>query len=88
MKKKIQLVLITLFGVALIAVLVLQEAFLSIYDVDNLERLSKEVNYVLPTQGVPEVAIAIMRSRELITVSCLALLFIVVILALFISLKK
>lgn len=88
MKKKIQLVLITLFGVALIAVLVLQEAFLSIYDVDNLERLSEEVNYVLPTQGVPEVAIAIMRSRELIKVSCLALLFIVVILALFISLKK
>lgn len=88
MKKKIQLVLITLFGVALIAVLVLQEAFLSIYDVDNLERLSEEVNYVLPTQGVPEVAIAIMRSRELIIVSCLALLFIVVILALFISLKK
>lgn len=88
MKKKIQLVLITLFGVALIAVLVLQEAFLSIYDVDNLERLSEEVNYVLPTQGVPEVAIAIMRSRELITVSCLVLLFIVVILALFISLKK
>ena len=88
MKKKIQLVLITLFGVALIAVLVLQEAFLSIYDVDNLERLSEEVNYVLPTQGVPEVAIAIMRSRELITVSCLALLFIVVISALFVILKK
>ena len=58
------------------------------YDVDNLERLSEEVNYVLPTQGVPEVAIAIMRSRELITVSCLALLFIVVILALFVILKK
>ena len=88
MKKKIQFVLITLFGVALIAVLVLQEAFLSIYDVDNLERLSEEVNYVLPTQGVPEVAIAIMRSRELITVSCLTLLFIVVILALFVILKK
>lgn len=88
MKKKIQLVLITLFGVALIAVLVLQEAFLSIYDVDNLERLSEEVNYVLPTQGVPEVAIAIMRSRELITVSCLALLFIVVILALFVILRR
>lgn len=88
MKKKIQLVLITLFGVALIAVLVLQEAFLSIYDVDNLERLSEEVNYVLPTQGVPEVAITIMRSRELITISCLALLFIVVILALFVILKK
>lgn len=88
MKKKIQLVLITLFGVALIAVLVLQEAFLSIYDVDNLERLSEEVNYVLPTQGVPEVAIAIMRSRELITISCLTLLFIVVILALFVILKK
>lgn len=88
MKKKIQLVLIALFGVALIAVLVLQEAFLSIYDVDNLERLSEEVNYVLPTQGVPEVAIAIMRSRELITVSCLALLFIVVILALFVILRR
>lgn len=88
MKKKIQLVLITLFGVALIAVLVLQEAFLSIYDVDNLERLSEEVNYVLPTQGVPEVAIAIMRSRELITISCLALLFIVVILALFVILRR
>lgn len=88
MKKKIQLVLITLFGVALIAVLVLQEAFLSIYDVENLERLSEEVNYVLPTQGVPEVAIAIMRSRELITVSCLALLFIVVILALFVILRR
>jgi hypothetical protein len=88
MKKKIQLVLITLFGVALIAVLVLQEAFLSIYDVDNLERLSEEVNYVLPTQGVPEVAIAIMRSRELITVSCLTLLFIVVILALFVILRR
>jgi hypothetical protein len=88
MKKKIQLVLITLFGVALIAVLVLQEAFLSIYDVDNLERLSEEVNYVLPTQGVSEVAIAIMRSRELITISCLALLFIVVILALFVILRR
>lgn len=88
MKKKVQLILITLFGIALIAVLVLQEAFLSIYDVDNLERLSEEVNYVLPTQGVPEVAIAIMRSRELITVSCLALLFIVVILALFVILRK
>ena len=88
MKRKLPFILIALFGIVLIGVLVVQESFLSIYDVDNLERLSREINYVIPTQGVPEIAIAIMRSRDLITISCLSLLGILAIILIFIILWK
>lgn len=88
MKRKLPFILITLFGIVLIGVLVVQESFLSIYDVDNLEKLSREINYVIPTQGVPEIAIAIMRSRDLITISCLSLLGILAIILIFIILWK
>lgn len=74
MKRKLPFILVILFGVVLIGVLVVQESFLSIYDVDNLEKLSRELNYVIPTQGVPEIALAVMRSRDLITITCLSLL--------------
>lgn len=86
MKRKLPFILITLFGIVLIGVLVVQESFLSIYDVDNLERLSRELNYVIPTQGVPEIALAVMRSRDLITISCLSLLGILAIILIFIIL--
>lgn len=88
MKRKLPFILIVLFGIILIGVLVVQESFLSIYDVDNLERLSREINYVIPTQGVPEIALAIMRSRNLITISCLSLLGILAIITIVIILWK
>ena len=86
MKRKLPFILIVLFGIILIGVLVIQESFLSIYDVDNLEKLSREVNYVIPTQGVPEIALAIMRSRNLITISCLSLLGILAVITIFLIL--
>lgn len=86
MKRKLPFILIVLFGIILIGVLVVQESFLSIYDVDNLERLSREINYVIPTQGVPEIALAIMRSRNLITISCLSLLGILAVITIFLIL--
>ena len=77
MKKKIGIILVVFINFVLISVLLIQEAFLSIYSVENLEILSRDLDTVqnfIPTQDISQITVVLLKNRELITISCLSIM--------------
>ena len=77
MKKKIGIILVVFINFVLIGVLLIQEAFLSIYSVENLEILSRDLDTIqkfIPTQDISQITVMLLKNRELITISCLSIM--------------
>ena len=71
MKKKIGIILVVFINFVLIGVLLIQEAFLSIYSVENLEILSRDLDTIqkfIPTQDISQITVVLLKNRELITI--------------------
>lgn len=93
MKKKIGIILVVFINFVLIGILLIQEAFLSIYSVENLEILSRDLDTVqnfIPTQDISQITVVLLKNRELITISCLSIMGVTIFitLILIISLKS
>ena len=93
MKKKIGIILVVFINFVLIGILLIQEAFLSIYTVENLEILSRDLDTVqnfIPTQDISQITVVLLKNRELITISCLSIMGVTIFitLILIISLKS
>ena len=93
MKKKIGIILVVLINFMLIAVLLIQESFLSIYNVENLEILSRDLDMIqniVPTQEISQISTILLKNRDLITISCLSIMGVTILitLILFITKKK
>ena len=85
MKKKIGIILVVFINFVLIGVLLIQEAFLNIYSVENLEILSRDLDTIqkfIPTQDISQITIVLLKNRELITVSCLSIMGVTILIAL------
>ena len=85
MKKKIGIILVVFINFILIGVLLIQEAFLSIYSVENLEILSRDLDTVqkfIPTQDVSQITVVLLKNRELITISCLYIMGVTILITL------
>lgn len=85
MKKKLGIILVIFINFILIGVLLIQEAFLSIYSVENLEILSRDLDTVqnfVPTQDISQVTMILLKNRELITISCLSIMGATILIAL------
>lgn len=85
MKKKLGIILVIFINLILIGVLLIQEAFLNIYSVENLEILSRDLDTVqkfIPTQNISQITVVLLKNRELITVSCLSIIGVTILIAL------
>lgn len=85
MKKKLGIILVIFINLILIGVLLIQEAFLNIYSVENLEILSRDLDTVqkfIPTQDISQITVVLLKNRELITVSCLSIMGVTILIAL------
>ena len=85
MKKKIGIILVIFINFVLIVVLLIQEAFLNIYSVENLEILSRDLDAVqnfIPTQDISQVTMVLLKNRELITISCLSIMGVTILITL------
>lgn len=77
MKKKLGIILVIFINFVLIGILLIQEAFLSIYSVENLEILSRDLDTVqkfIPTQDISQITMILLKNRDLITISCLSIM--------------
>lgn len=85
MKKKIGIILVVLINFMLIAVLLIQESFLSIYSVENLEILSRDLDMIqniVPTQEITQISTILLKNRDLITISCLSIMGVTILITL------
>ena len=85
MKKKLGIILVIFINLILIGVLLIQEAFLNIYSVENLEILSRDLDTVqkfIPTQDISKITVVLLKNRELITISCLSIMGVTILIAL------
>lgn len=85
MKKKIGIILVIFINFVLVGVLLIQEAFLSIYSEENLEILSRDLDTVqkfIPTQDISQITIVLLKNRELITISCLSIMGVTILITL------
>ena len=85
MKKKIGIILVVFINFVLISVLLIQEAFLSIYNVENLEILSRDLDTVqnfIPAQDISQITVVLLKNRELITIFCLSIMGVTILIAL------
>lgn len=85
MKKKIGIILVIFINFVLVGVLLIQEAFLSIYSVENLEILSRDLDTVqkfIPTQDISQITIVLLKNRELTTISCLSIMGVTILITL------
>ena len=77
--------MVVFINFVLIGVLLIQEAFLSIYSVENLEILSRDLDTVqnfIPTQDISQITMILLKNRELIMVSCLSIMGVTILIAL------
>lgn len=91
MKKKIGIILVIFINFVLIGVLLIQEAFLSIYSVENLEILSRDLDTVqkfIPTQDISQVTMILLKNKELITISCLSIMGVTILIALILMISS
>lgn len=85
MKKKIGIILVIFINFVLVGVLLIQEAFLSIYSVENLEILSRDLDTIqkfIPTQDISQITMILLKNRDLITISCLSIMGVTMLIAL------
>ena len=85
MKKKIGIILVVLINFVLIAVLLIQESFLSIYNVENLEILSRDLDMIqniVSTQEITQISTILLKNRDLINISCLSIMGVTILIAL------